>query len=96
MMTIHAAKGLEFPVVFIIGAEGGMIPHARSLDEPGGVEEERRLMYVAMTRAKRRLFISYCRMREKAFGKNKRMDRVFPSFFLVEAGLLAASGDQAD
>ena len=92
LMTIHAAKGLEFPVVFIVGVETGMIPHARSVDEPGGVEEERRLMYVAMTRAKRKLFISYCKLRERAFGKNKRMERVMPSVFLKEAGLLASGG----
>ena len=64
MMTIHAAKGLEFPVVFIAGAEEGLIPHARAVAEnDGDVEEERRLFYVAITRARDKLFISSCRKR---------------------------------
>ena len=66
LMTIHASKGLEFPVVFIAGAEEGLIPHARSLEEgDGNVEEERRLFYVAITRARDKLFISACRKRRK-------------------------------
>ena len=64
LMTIHASKGLEFPVVFIAGAEEGLIPHARSVEEnDGDVEEERRLFYVAITRARDKLFISACRKR---------------------------------
>jgi len=64
LMTIHASKGLEFPVVFIAGAEEGLIPHARSVEEnDGNVEEERRLFYVAITRARDKLFISACRKR---------------------------------
>ena len=64
LMTIHASKGLEFPVVFIAGAEEGLIPHARSIEEnDNGVEEERRLFYVAITRARDKLFISACRQR---------------------------------
>lgn len=66
LMTIHAAKGLEFPVVFIAGAEDGLIPHARSLEEgEGNLEEERRLFYVAITRARSKLYISSCRSRKK-------------------------------
>ncbi len=69
IMTIHASKGLEFPVVFIAGAEEGLIPHARSIEENGGdVEEERRLFYVAITRARQKLFITSCRMRRKQGG----------------------------
>ena len=68
LMTIHAAKGLEFPVVFIAGAEKGIIPHERSIveegDEEGGsIEEERRLFYVAITRAREKLYITSCRKR---------------------------------
>lgn len=81
LMTIHASKGLEFPVVFIPGAEEGIIPHARSLEEgEENVEEERRLFYVAITRARNKLFISSCRQR-------KRMQAVCecePSRFLDE------------
>lgn len=66
LMTIHASKGLEFPVVFIVGCEDGIIPHARSLEEgDGNVEEERRLFYVAITRARDKLFLSACRHRRK-------------------------------
>jgi len=69
LMTIHASKGLEFPVVFIVGAEDGIIPHARCLEEgDGNVEEERRLFYVAITRARDKLFISSCRRRRKMGG----------------------------
>ena len=66
LMTIHASKGLEFPVVFIAGAEEGIIPHARSIEESeDNIEEERRLFYVAITRARDKLFISSCRKRRK-------------------------------
>ena len=61
--TVHAAKGLEFKYVFVIGAEEGIFPLSRSLDEPDELEEERRLMYVAITRAKIKLFVSYAKNR---------------------------------
>jgi DNA helicase-2/ATP-dependent DNA helicase PcrA len=81
LMTIHAAKGLEFDVVFIAGCEDGIVPHARSLEEgEGSLEEERRLFYVAVTRARRRLLISACLRRRK---QNQVMDCV-PSPFLLE------------
>ncbi|MFZ3233570.1 MAG: UvrD-helicase domain-containing protein [Patescibacteria group bacterium] len=63
LMTIHLAKGLEFPNVVIAGAEEGLFPHSRSLMEAKAIEEERRLMYVAMTRAKKKLFITRARER---------------------------------
>ncbi len=66
LMTIHASKGLEFPVVFIAGAEEGLIPHARAIEEDEkNVEEERRLFYVAITRARDKLYISSCAKRKK-------------------------------
>ncbi|TCJ12799.1 DNA helicase II [Parasulfuritortus cantonensis] len=63
LMTVHAAKGLEFHTVFITGLEEGLFPHENALTEPDGLEEERRLMYVALTRARRRLFLSHAQQR---------------------------------
>ncbi|MDR1251609.1 MAG: UvrD-helicase domain-containing protein [Treponema sp.] len=71
LMTIHASKGLEFPVVFIAGAERGLIPHERSIgdaensEEAGSIEEERRLFYVAITRAREKLYITSCQKRRR-------------------------------
>jgi DNA helicase-2/ATP-dependent DNA helicase PcrA len=62
LMTLHNAKGLEYPIVFIIGCEEGVFPHSRALDE-GGLEEERRLCYVGITRAERDLYLTYARTR---------------------------------
>ena len=67
LMTVHASKGLEFPVVFITGLEEGLFPHIKSLDTKEGIEEERRLFYVAITRAKRLLALSYAK-RRRTFG----------------------------
>jgi len=63
LMTIHSAKGLEFPVVFVIGMEEGIFPHSRSLLDPAQMEEERRLCYVAVTRAQHELHLTFCRQR---------------------------------
>ncbi|MFZ5877700.1 MAG: ATP-dependent helicase [Nitrospirota bacterium] len=63
LMTLHSAKGLEFPVVFLVGVEEGIFPHSRSLNDPDAMEEERRLCYVGITRAKERLYVTYTGLR---------------------------------
>ena len=63
LMTVHSAKGLEFDAVFITGLEEGLFPHENSLSDTDGLEEERRLMYVAITRARQRLYLSFCQTR---------------------------------
>jgi DNA helicase-2/ATP-dependent DNA helicase PcrA len=63
LMTVHSAKGLEFHTVFLTGLEEGLFPHENSLSEADGLEEERRLMYVAITRARRRLYITHTQSR---------------------------------
>jgi DNA helicase-2/ATP-dependent DNA helicase PcrA len=72
LMTLHTAKGLEYPVVFLIGLEQGTLPHVRAFDEPGGLAEERRLMYVGMTRAKQKLVLS-CALTRTLFGSQQSM-----------------------
>jgi DNA helicase-2/ATP-dependent DNA helicase PcrA len=80
MITLHAAKGLEFPVVFIAGLEEGLFPHSRALDDEKELEEERRLAYVGITRAKRRLFLSHA-WRRATWGMGQIS---VPSRFLLE------------
>ena len=63
LMTVHASKGLEFDAVFITGLEEGLFPHENALADSGGLEEERRLMYVAITRARQRLYLSFAQTR---------------------------------
>lgn len=82
LMTLHAAKGLEFPVVFIVGMEEGLFPSARCMDDEAGLEEERRLAYVGMTRAMKRLFLTYALSRYSFGSRNYNM----PSRFLTELG----------
>lgn len=80
LMTLHQAKGLEFPVVFIVGVEEGILPHARSIEDRYQVEEERRLFYVGITRAKEKLYITSAR-RRFIFG---RRSQTMKSRFLME------------
>jgi DNA helicase-2/ATP-dependent DNA helicase PcrA len=79
LMTLHNAKGLEYPTVFITGCEDGVFPHSRAIDE-GGLEEERRLFYVGVTRAMRRLYLTYARRRAVFGAQSYGM----PSRFLAE------------
>lgn len=78
LMTLHAAKGLEFPVVFIAAIEQGILPHERSLEDPDQIEEERRLLFVGMTRAREELHLSLTRYREF----RGRANYVAPSSFI--------------
>jgi DNA helicase-2/ATP-dependent DNA helicase PcrA len=80
LITLHAAKGLEFPVVFIAGLEEGVFPHSRALDDEKELEEERRLAYVGMTRAMKRLFLSHA-WRRATWGMGQPS---VPSRFLLE------------
>ena len=65
LMSVHSAKGLEFKIVFLIGVEDGLFPHLKTIEETGNIEEERRLFYVAVTRAREKLFLSYPKKRMK-------------------------------
>jgi DNA helicase-2/ATP-dependent DNA helicase PcrA len=80
LITLHMVKGLEFPVVFVAGMEEGLLPHLRAIEEAGGVDEERRLAYVGMTRAMRRLYLFHA-FRRHLFG-NTNLN--LPSRFLSE------------
>jgi DNA helicase-2/ATP-dependent DNA helicase PcrA len=80
LMTLHAAKGLEFPVVFIVGLEQGILPHSRALEDGRELEEERRLLFVGITRARRELYLSKTMMREF----RGQRSATIPSTFLAE------------
>ncbi len=82
LLTMHNAKGLEFPIVFVAGMEEGLFPHSRARDSEEALEEERRLCYVAMTRAQRRLYLTYARYRRR-FGSGMP-EATIPSRFLNE------------
>ena len=88
MMTLHTAKGLEFPVVFLAGLEDGLFPHQRSLNDLDSLEEERRLAYVGITRAMRQLYITYAEQRRlhgiDAYGTPSRFIKEIPEEFLEE------------
>jgi DNA helicase-2/ATP-dependent DNA helicase PcrA len=83
LMTAHSAKGLEFPLVFIVGLEDGLFPHSRSATDPAELEEERRLCYVAMTRAERYLYVTHA-MKRRVYGEELASE---PSQFLNEMPL---------
>ena len=83
LMTLHSAKGLEFDTVFIVGVEEGLLPHERSADNENETEEERRLFFVGITRAKVNLFIAFAKYRQI----RGQTLRTIPSQFLFELGL---------
>ena len=83
LMTAHSAKGLEFPLVFIVGLEDGLFPHSRSATDPAEMEEERRLCYVAMTRAEKYLYVTHA-MKRRVYGEELPSE---PSQFLNEMPL---------
>jgi DNA helicase-2/ATP-dependent DNA helicase PcrA len=88
LLTLHAAKGLEYPVVFITGLEEGLLPHVRSFDDPSGMAEERRLLYVGITRAKDRLYLTYTFRRSMYGSSNTNL----PSRFLSDLPLELVDG----
>jgi DNA helicase-2/ATP-dependent DNA helicase PcrA len=90
LITLHAAKGLEFPVVFIAGLEEGLFPHSRALDDEKELEEERRLAYVGITRAKLRLYLSHA-WRRATWGMGQA---TVPSRFLLEIPAELMDGPQ--
>ena len=90
LMTLHASKGLEFPVVFLVGMEQGLFPSYRSLDDPSALEEERRLCYVGLTRARERLFLSHACERRLWGGMR---EPAVPSVFLSELPEELLQGD---
>ncbi|MDV9033068.1 DNA helicase II [Pseudomonas sp. RAC1] len=91
LMTLHSAKGLEFPYVFLVGLEEGLFPHKMSLEEPGRLEEERRLAYVGITRAMRQLIMSYAETRRlygsETYNKVSRFVREIPAGLIQEVRL---------
>jgi DNA helicase-2/ATP-dependent DNA helicase PcrA len=95
LMTLHSAKGLEFPVVFLCGLEEGLFPHQRSSEDPAKLEEERRLCYVGMTRARQRLFLTHAESRrlhgQESFPAPSRFLREVPAELIEEVRASAGS-----
>lgn len=96
LMTLHSAKGLEFPLVFVCGMEEGLFPHKMSADEPGRMEEERRLAYVGMTRAMQRLYLTYAEVRrlygQENYTRPSRFLREVPLDLVEEIRIRGAAG----
>jgi len=94
LMTLHAAKGLEFPLVFLVGMEEGVFPGKQSFEEPSRLEEERRLCYVGMTRAMRKLVLSYAEVRRlygrEEYHRPSRFLRELPQELLDEVRIKAS------
>ena len=95
-MTLHSAKGLEFPLVFLAGMEENLFPHRMSMEEPGRLEEERRLCYVGITRAMEKLVITYAECRRlhgsESFNTPSRFVREIPAQLLQEVRLREGEG----
>jgi DNA helicase-2/ATP-dependent DNA helicase PcrA len=91
MMTLHSAKGLEFPLVILAGLEENLFPHRMSVEEPGRLEEERRLAYVGITRAQQRLLITYAESRRlhgsETYNTPSRFVREIPADLIEEVRL---------
>jgi DNA helicase-2/ATP-dependent DNA helicase PcrA len=92
LMSLHASKGLEFEIVYMIGVESGILPHEKAMADRSdrGLDEERRLCYVGFTRAKKLLRVTWCEKRQDSFARNKtaRYKTCLPSRFLIESGLI--------
>jgi DNA helicase-2/ATP-dependent DNA helicase PcrA len=98
LLTLHMAKGLEFPVVFIVGLEEGLFPHSRSFDDPDAMEEERRLCYVGITRAKERLYLVHA-FRRTMYGESQvsvpsRFVADIPDHLIVGRGEVALNEEE--
>jgi DNA helicase-2/ATP-dependent DNA helicase PcrA len=93
LMTLHSAKGLEFPVVFLCGVEEGLFPHYMTMEDPKGLEEERRLCYVGMTRAMQKLYMTYAEVRrlhgKEAYHRPSRFLAEVPAEFLEDVRMRA-------
>jgi DNA helicase II / ATP-dependent DNA helicase PcrA len=96
LLTLHAAKGLEFPVVFITGLDDGILPHSRSLDDPEEMAEERRLLYVGITRAKDRVYLTRADRRSTYGGYDNcepsRFLKDIPATLVLRQGMVSSSG----
>jgi DNA helicase-2/ATP-dependent DNA helicase PcrA len=96
LMTLHSAKGLEFPLVFLVGMEEGLFPHQLSIEEPGRLEEERRLAYVGMTRAMQQLYLTHAEVRrlygEEKYTRPSRFIGEIPAEYLEEVRMRGGVG----